>query len=164
VHLPEKLRGQLIKPLGLVIKDSETTKENVSRNISRNAFVITVGDASTEKLIKFGINPSLQIVDSIERRKKRNLPYGDVKTVLTMFNPATEITEESITAIRRGLKMTPPVRIIVSGEEDLLVLPAVIYAPVDSIIFYGQPNVGLVLVKVNEEMRNKARTIMDLMG
>jgi uncharacterized protein (UPF0218 family) len=60
--------------------------------------------------------------------------------------------------------MTPPVRIIVTGEEDLLVLPVAIYAPDNSVIFYGQPNEGLVMVLVTEEIRNKAKSILDSMS
>lgn len=160
MHLPEKLRDQLKKPLGILILDKDTTKENISKNIPKGAFVITVGDASTEKMIRFGFNPSLQIVDSLEKRNKRDLPEGDVKTTLSCKNPAAEITEESISVIRKALEITPPVRIIVTGEEDLLVLPVVLYAPDNSVIFYGQPNEGLVLVRMTEEVRNKAKSIM----
>ena len=52
--------------------------------------------------------------------------------------------------------MTPPVRITVFGEEDLLVLPVCIHAPDNSIVLYGQPNEGLVLVEITTEIRNKA--------
>jgi len=163
VRLPEKLRDQLKKPLGILIKDSDTTKENISKNIPKGAFVITVGDATTEKMVQFGFNPSLQIVDSLEKRAKRDLPEGKVETVLTCTNPAAEITEESISVIRKAFGMVSPVRIVVSGEEDLLVLPVVVYAPNNSVIFYGQPNEGLVIVHVTEEIRNRARSIMNSM-
>ena len=164
MHLPEKLRDQLKKPLGILIQDNDTTKENISRNIPKGAFVITVGDATTEKMIKFGFDISLQIVDSLEKRNKRDLPEGMVETVLTCENPAAEITEESISIIRKAFEMTPPVRIIVHGEEDLLVLPVAIYAPDDSVILYGQPNEGLVIVKLTEEVRNKAKSVMNSMS
>jgi len=55
------------------------------------------------------------------------------------------------------------VRIIVTGEEDLLVLPVAVFAPGNSVVLYGQPNEGLVLVQITEEVRNKAKSIMDLM-
>jgi GTP-dependent dephospho-CoA kinase len=164
VRLPEKLRDQLKRPLGILIKDDDATKENISKNIPKDAFIITVGDASTEKMIHFGFNPSLQIVDSLEKRNKRDLPEGNVKTILACKNPAAEITQASISVIRKALEMTPPVRIIVTGEEDLLVLPVVIYAPDNSVIFYGQPNEGLVIVRMTEEVRNKAKSIMRSMS
>ena len=164
MRLPEKLRDQLKKPLGILILDNEATKENISRNISKDAFVITVGDATTEKMIKFGFDVSLQIVDSLEKRNKRDLPEGKVETILTCENPAAEITEESVSVIRKAFGMTPPVRIVVEGEEDLLVLPVAVYAPDDSVILYGQPNEGLVVVQVTKEVRNKASSIMNSMS
>jgi hypothetical protein len=164
VHLPEKLRDQLKKPLGILISEHNTTKENISKNIPKDAFVITVGDATTEKMIKFGFDVSLQIVDSLEKRNKRDLPKGNVETILTCENPAAEITDESVSVIRKAFGMAPPVRIVVNGEEDLLVLPVAVYAPNDSVILYGQPNEGLVIVHVTEEIRNKAGSIMKSMS
>ena len=164
MRLPENLRDSLKKPLGILIPNKDTTTENISKNIPKGAFVITVGDATTEKMIKLGFNVSLQIVDSLEKRSKRDLPEGKVNTVITCENPPAEITEESISSIRRAFGMTLPVRIVIDGEEDLLVLPVAVYAPNDSVILYGQPNEGLVIVQVTEEIRNKASSIMNSMS
>lgn len=164
MRLPEKLRDQLKKPLGLLILEHNVTKENISKNIPKDAFVITVGDATTEKMIKFNFNVSLQIVDSLEKRNKRDLPEGKVETILTCENPAAEITDESVSVIRKAFGMAPPVRVVVNGEEDLLVLPVAVHAPDNSIILYGQPNEGLVIVQVTEEVRNKASSIMKSMS
>lgn len=164
MHLSENLRSQLKKPLGLLIQDFEVTKTRVLSNIPKDAFVITVGDATTDKMVSFGLNPSLQIVDSLEKRHKRDLPEGYARTILECKNPAAEITDESISAIRKAFSIAPPVRIIVNGEEDLLVLPVAVYAPDNSVILYGQPNEGLVLVHVTEEVRNKARSVMSSMS
>jgi len=164
VHLPDSLRDSLKSPIGLLIKDSEVTKENILRIMSKDAFLITVGDATTEKMIKFGLDPSLQIVDSMEKRNKRNLPLGKTRTILECVNPAAEITDDSISVIKKAFQADMPVRIIVKGEEDLLVLPVALYAPENSVILYGQPNEGLVIVKVTEEIRNKASKIMNSMS
>jgi hypothetical protein len=59
--------------------------------------------------------------------------------------------------------MNPPIRLTVNGEEDLLVLPVCIHAPENSVILYGQPNKGLVLVQITAEIRNKAQALLDLM-
>lgn len=164
MHLPDSLRDSLKSPMGLLIKDSEVTKENILRIMSKDAFLITVGDATTEKMIKFGLDPSLQIVDSMEKRNKRNLPLGKTRTILECVNPAAEITDESISVIKKAFQADMPVRIIVKGEEDLLVLPVALHAPENSVIMYGQPNEGLVIVKVTEEIRNKASKIMNSMS
>jgi len=164
VHLPDNLRDKLKKPLGILLKDSDVTKESVLKNIPTGSFVISVGDATTEKLIKYGIVPSLQIVDGVEKRIKRDLPSGNVKTTLSCNNPPAEITIESVKIIKKAFQSTKPVRIAVNGEEDLLVLPVVVYAPENSVVLYGQPNEGLVIVPINAEIRNKAQSVMDSMS
>jgi GTP-dependent dephospho-CoA kinase len=163
VHLPENLRANLKKPFGLLLKDFEVTKDGIIKNIGTNSFLITVGDATTERMLKLGITPSLQIVDSLEKREKRKLPEGETKTILNCNNPPGEITDDSMDAIKKAFRMDAPVRIIVNGEEDLLVLPAVLFAPENSIVMYGQPNEGLIIIKINEDKRNKAKEIMNSM-
>jgi len=164
VHLPDNLRNKLKKPLGILVKDSDVTKASILKNIPTGSFVISVGDATTEKLIKYGIFPSLQIIDGMEKRIKRNLLSGDVKTSLNCSNPPAEITIESVKIIKKAFQSTKPVRIIVNGEEDLLVLPVIVYAPDHSVVLYGQPNEGLVIVPITAEIRNKAQFMMDSMS
>ena len=163
MKLPDSLREQLKSPLGLLVPIGEDNKENVQKYIVNNSYVITVGDKTTEKMIEYGMIPSLQIIDGFEKRKKREFPkYGD-ELELKIDNPATEITLESIEMIKKAFTMNSPVRLIVNGEEDLLVLPVCIHAPENSIVLYGQPNKGLVLVQITTEIRNKAQTLLDLM-
>jgi len=164
VHLPENLRADLKRPLGVLLKDADATKENIQKNIPANSVIISVGDTTTEKLIKHNIIPSLQIVDGLEKRVKKELPPADVRTSLSCSNPAAEITTQSIDTIKRAFQSPKPVRITVIGEEDLLVLPVCVFAPENSVIFYGQPNEGLVIVKINPQIRNKAQSIMDSMS
>lgn len=164
MKLPDSLREQLKNPMGLLILEKDATKENIVKHIKKNSFVITVGDRTTEKMIAFDLVPSLQIIDSQEKRVKREIPTGaDIKTDLTCNNPAAEITEESISAIKKALSSPTPVRLVVNGEEDLLVLPVCIEAPENSVVMYGQPNEGLVIVEVTSEIRNKAQRLLDLM-
>jgi len=164
VHLPDNLRDKLKKPLGILLKDSDVTKESILKNIPIESFVISVGDATTEKLIKYEIIPSLQIVDGLEKRVKREMPLANVKTTLNCTNPPAEITTESLNTIKKAFQSPTPVRIAVIGEEDLLVLPVAVFAPENSVVFYGQPNEGLVIVPINAEIRNKAQSIMDSMS
>ena len=50
--------------------------------------------------------------------------------------------------------------IVVDGEEDLLALPAIALAPLTSVILYGQPDEGLVIVKVDEGIRSIATKML----
>ena len=156
MKLPENLREQLKIPLGILIPDNQTTKDNISKHIESQTFLITVGDATTEKMINFGIIPSLQIIDSQEKRVKREPPSKEtITTNISSTNPAGVSSPESISVIKNAFKSEPPVRITVEGEEDLLVIPVCIYAPENSIVMYGQPNEGLVIVKIDDKLEIK---------
>ena len=136
----------------------------ISKTHLRNSFIITVGDRTTENMIDFGLIPSLQIIDGQEKRIKREIPKSsDVSTTLTCNNPAAEITDQSIETIKKAFTSQTPVRITVNGEEDLLVIPVCIYAPENSVVMYGQPNEGLVIVTIYQEIRNKAQKLLDSM-
>lgn len=164
MKLPDKLRKQLKTPLGVLLPESEVNKKNVQKHISKFSYIITVGDRTTEKMGDFGIIPSLQIIDGQEKRIKRTVPKNfEVLTFLMCNNPASEITRNSIEIIKKALISPTPVRITVKGEEDLLVIPVCIYAPENSIVMYGQPNEGLVIVKVTPEIRNKTQKLLESM-
>jgi GTP-dependent dephospho-CoA kinase len=59
------------------------------------------------------------------------------------------------------LKAPFPVRVFVYGEEDMLALPLFIMVPDGSVVLYGQPLEGMVIVKVNEDIRRKAQYLLD---
>jgi len=50
--------------------------------------------------------------------------------------------------------------IIVNGEEDLAVIPCVLMAPNDSIILYGQPGEGIVVVEA-DKLKETAKRMLD---
>lgn len=150
-------------PLGILLPESQSDKSNIEKYLSPDSYVITVGDRTTEKMIDFGLIPSLQIIDGLEKREKREPPKLHNATELTVDNPAAEITSQSIAIIKKAFTLQSPVRLFVNGEEDLLVLPVCIHAPENAVVLYGQPNQGLVIVRITPEIRNKAQTLLDLM-
>jgi len=165
VKLSENLRDQLKTPLGILLPDNQVTKDNVLKHVPSKSFIITVGDATTENMLQFGIIPSLQIIDSQEKRSKRTPPSSTkVVSTISCNNPAGEITRQSIDVIKNSFTLKPPVRIMINGEEDLLVIPVCLYAPENSVVMYGQPNEGLVIVKIDENIRKKTQLILDSMN
>ena len=150
-------------PLGTLLPENQTQKDEIQKYLSENSYLITVGDRTTEKMIDFGLIPSLQIIDGQEKREKRVPPKLENATELTVDNPAAEITSQSISIIKKAFTMQSPVRIFVNGEEDLLVLPVCTHAPNNAVVMYGQPNEGLVIVTITTEIRNKAQSLLDLM-
>ena len=165
MKLPENLRDQLKTPLGDLIKEENVNKENILTKIGSEPIVITVGDRTTENMINLGIMPQIQIVDGLEKRNQRLVPKDDtINTNLSCKNPPGEITEESTQVIQKAFSCKLPVRIIVDGEEDLLVLPVCIFAPENSVVMYGQPNEGLVIVTITPEIQAKVQKILDAMN
>ncbi|MDE0832222.1 MAG: GTP-dependent dephospho-CoA kinase family protein [Nitrosopumilus sp.] len=163
MKLPDSLRDQLKIPLGVLLPIGQDNKTNIQKYLSDNSYIITVGDRTTEKMIDFDLIPSLQIIDGLEKRIKRDILKLGSAFELKIDNPAAEITLESIEIIKKAFTMNSPIRLTVNGEEDLLVLPVCIHAPENSVILYGQPNKGLVLVQITTEIRNKAQALLDLM-
>ncbi len=164
MHLPENLRNELKIPLGRLIKNTDPEKEQIIKQIYTKNIVITIGDATSEMLIKLGLIPFLQIVDGKEKRHKREFPVdSSVVTNLHCVNPAGELTQQSINTIKKSFNSKPPIRILVDGEEDLMVLPACLFSPENSVVMYGQPNEGLVIVRITNEIREKIQKIVNSM-
>lgn len=163
MKLPDSLRNQLKIPLGVLLPESQVNKENIQNHLSENSYVITVGDRTTEKMIHFDLIPSLQIIDGLEKRQQREPPKLEGTTELNVDNPAAQITAQSIEIIKQSFTLKSPVRLLVNGEEDLLVIPVCIFAPEHSVVLYGQPNQGLVIVKITPEIRNKTQRLLESM-
>jgi hypothetical protein len=111
-----------------------------------------------------GLVPLLHIVDGQEKRKKRPPPLvNSINTELTVKNNPGEISSESFNLIKNIFQQKPPIRLLVDGEEDLLVLPVCLFAPENSVVMYGQPNEGLVIAEITDEVRAKVQKIVNQM-
>jgi uncharacterized protein (UPF0218 family) len=53
--------------------------------------------------------------------------------------------------------------VIVDGEEDLLTLVAILAAPPGSLVVYGQPGQGIVLVRVTSQRKREVEKIIEEM-
>src|SRR5207237_10450971 len=84
------------------------------------------------------------------------------KTTYHVKNPAGVITLESWEAIKRAMKDDDAV-ILVHGEEDLLALPCIVESPNNSLVLYGQPAQGLVVVVTGSPVSNEASLILSRM-
>ena len=155
-RLTLELREQLKKPLGQLLAKPDWQGQ-----------FITVGDQCSYLAAKAGKQPMLAVYDNLIQRKEtadekacaiESLPG---KT-LAVKNPAGTITAEAVEAIRLGIE-SPPAKVRVDGEEDLLVLPCIVHAPEGTAVYYGQPNVGIVKIMVTKESKKKARETLSSM-
>jgi uncharacterized protein (UPF0218 family) len=122
--------------------------------------IITVGDATTERLLSFGITPDIAVIDGIERRSLRDYSINYPAKEISCINPAGMISKEAVHVLQSALETPSPVKVKVEGEEDMLALPLFTMAPKGSTVLYGQPLEGIVLVNITEEKQNQAEDIM----
>ncbi len=164
-YLTPSVRRRLKRPLGKVLLAPQLRSGWHLVEFTEAKLVITVGDRVTETLHALGRTPDVQVVDEMERRVKRASPSVPFAKQVRVENPRGTITHQAMTAISRSIRSrTRPVRVLVEGEEDLLAIPAVTKAPLGSIVYYGQPKVGVVMVGVDEEARVRARRTLRQMA
>jgi len=161
--LPEQNRKFFKPPLGELIRSEEEIAQIIEKlkDDENIPFIVSVGDATTSKLVSYSLIPDLAIVD--DRIERHDVPPVDLSNfkVQTAINPAGEITSDAWIKIREALKMESIKTIIkIEGEEDLLVLPAVLEVSTNSKILYGQPQEGLVLITVTEERKQFVKNLM----
>lgn len=168
--LPEAMRDQLRQPLGKLL-----TGQAITRAIAEfgDGPVVTVGDVATKTLLDASVPPVLAVIDGKVGRK----PFREVidrlqtrKTSPFQVNFHAKsgpgfISREAVEAIQKvftdsAIHPSTHHAIIIKGEEDLLVIPAIIHAPVGSVIYYGQPGEGLVKVVVTREKKREALALL----
>ncbi|MFY9869988.1 MAG: GTP-dependent dephospho-CoA kinase family protein [Candidatus Nitrosopolaris sp.] len=167
---PENLRI-LKEPFGFLLEDSNITKGKLYNSVNHAKSVVSVGDATTDRLISYGIVPRVCVVDGRERRAQRIAIGGesalqDRVLQLKCSNPAGTISKGAVQVLRDALRNsnTNPVRVIVDGEEDLLTLPILVLVPLGSVVLYGQPFKGIVIVNVDSKTRKTAKDLMESLG
>jgi GTP-dependent dephospho-CoA kinase len=150
----------LKKPFGTLVADNEITREKIKSFLEGVSKIITVGDATTERILSFGITPDIAVTDGVERRSTRGHSIDYQAKEMFCTNPAGMIASEAIQVLQKALEESSPVRVRVQGEEDLLALPLFVMAPTGSVVLYGQPLEGMVLVSITEQKQNQAKHLM----
>jgi uncharacterized protein (UPF0218 family) len=155
------------KPLGtLYVGKGSDTIEKFAGELTSPTRLISVGDVTTFHLLEAGIFPDICIVDNRTKRKPvathmlaRNM--DNVYEEVSVDNPAGIITDELIRTLCEAFASERPIRIFVRGEEDLATLPVILLAPLGAVVLYGQPDEGVVFVKVTKEKKSEIRTIFE---
>jgi uncharacterized protein (UPF0218 family) len=167
--LTRALRDRLKTPFGKLYRGKgEECLRDIVKSLGSRPKVISIGDVTTYYLLKAGIVPDMCIVDNLTMRLPVDLEvrmgtaHASFQDVCVQ-NPPGVITQELIDAIKDNMSSNKPVRIFVDGEEDLAVIPACEYAPVGSVVLYGQPNEGVVAVTVTEDKKRETLSLMEQM-
>lgn len=161
--LGDEQRKALKSPFGRLIKDEQITRDILLDLFGDATTIVTVGDATTQRLSELKIRATIEIVDGKERRGRRTLPESVITNTIHCKNAPGTLSEESIFTVKKAIESESPVRIIVDGEEDLFVLLVCDMCPDGAGVAYGQPGEGMVVLRVDGAVRDKARHILDSM-
>lgn len=167
IAMPPSLAAALRKPFGSVFLEPGAAKKAAAfLKKAKPVFIATVGDATFRNLSALGVLPGLSIVDAFELRASCGLPENLAKKRLAVSNPAGKITPSLVCGIKKSVKSaifdSRPAVIVVSGEEDLAVLPVILALPPGSAVLYGQPKIGIVAVAVDEAAKKGADELLSL--
>ena len=158
-ELNKDIIAELKKPLGILYPDFEDAIDE----IKSSEFLISVGDATFSNLTKYELYPNIGIIDNFIQRKNHTHEIIRADHILKAENPAGCLTEDLWETIGETLELSSNGEcyvIEVVGEEDLAVLPCILMANPETTILYGQPNEGLVLLKVCD-VKDKAQKLID---
>jgi Uncharacterized protein conserved in archaea len=155
--VPEAKRNEFKVPLGSPI--DEKGLKNIANDL------VTVGDVVSLVARKNGIVPSVSVYDGYTERREMTefaeLVRENKENELKVSNPAGTITCDLIDAVKNALSGKTKI-IHVTGEEDLAVLPFLLYAD-DASIIYGMPGKGMMLVTTSGINKKKAEELWNMM-
>lgn len=164
VVFTEKAKELVRKPLGkLLAGPKDKVASGVISILNKDDFekVIVVGDFSARVFLERKLPADIFIIDGKIERRPVNKPVVAKAVKRSVTNPAGRISARAFSLVGEATKFESPVLIEVKGEEDLLTLAAIVEAPLNSLVFYGQPRRGMVAVEIT---RRKKRSIERLLS
>lgn len=161
--LPEKIRAQLKFPLGPMVQN---TKELCAYLLKNRVAFVSVGDVVSKALLRENRIPAIHIIDYKKQRKE--IPAKNrirsYQHIIKATNRAGSIHRAAVAAFHRALNAYlhtgKPQQILIKGEEDLLALVATACGPLGWIVVYGQPGEGVVMVKIEQRLKNYYRKLL----
>lgn len=161
--LPEELREELKKPFGELVVEKEKIFEKLSK---AKKPLIAVGDYCNFNLIGMGFLPEIIVIDFKIKRVEINNEMKQffsqyIKNSFVVFSPPGKLSEELEDSVKKVLQEQKG-SILVLGEEDLSSLLFMAYAKKGTLV-YGQPDQGLVIVSLGQEISQKAKSFLEKM-
>lgn len=161
--LTEAQRALLKKPLGEFVAGSPPECNRRLKEIQESEKprrLILVGDTISRNAVQYGIKPDVMIVDRKEKRAQAvDFAFEKPRIFRTRNDPGT-IDLLAWNAVAEAIEQGNNV-VLVDGEEDLLTLVAISVAPESSIVAYGQPEEGIIVVRTTAEKKAEIRRIVD---
>jgi len=160
--LPESEREEMRRPLGQIYTDMQEVVDTLDPDV----MLIAVGDIVSESLLRIGKQAEISVIDGKSRRKDLQTDY-DISFVETIRretkNPQGTITQNAAKTLQKAFADYQKTRgkqlVIVSGEEDLLAIPAILLAPLSAVVVYGQFDQGIVVVNISEQNKKHVQNL-----
>ena len=155
--MPDSIKKELTRPYGFLFTNNDIFINFILEK--KNNRLITVGDVVTSTLYDRNIIPFLSIIDG---KTKRQIKVKTVnENVIKVKNAKSTIRFSVMKIIKNLLDKNERATILVDGEEDLLVIPVVIFGRNNDIIVYGQPNAGAVVIINNHFVKIRVKQILE---
>ena len=147
--------------------------DNHCNEQNKNYEIVCVGDVVSEAFLQNSVlsrHLKMCIVDGKTKRESYNIDPGTIlpKTV-NIDNPPGRISGKASKKLREILNSDEKYFVKVSGEEDALVIPVVIYAKLGTFVVYGQPPItdletdippGMVIITVDQNYKERMNLIL----
>ena len=146
-------------------------------SIEKTPTVIGVGDIVSKSIIqnKF-LRPLVKylFIDGETQRGRNRFLFPELEKIIkkkAFNNPAGYINEEIFDFIQDTINDDNQYLVLIDGEEDLLVIPAILESN-NSFIFYGQPPItdvippipaGCVVIYNNSEVKQRVKELFEQM-
>jgi uncharacterized protein (UPF0218 family) len=170
--LPVALRGSLRTPIGkLFVGDhSKSAKKAIIYIQEKNkGLTLAIGDVCAKSLLDVGFYPDIIVFDEKTKRTENISLNLEQYSLQHAFNPNEWILENAIQEIENAIAFSTSnncrIAVRIDGEEDLLIIPAIISLPLGSVVIYGQPPItteeGLVVALITSSLKNKVHDILN---
>ncbi len=159
LSLPEEMRDELSGSLGPVLDLDQTLME------TQGKIITTIGDQVTRDMLDSGIIPKVSAIDGKTRREHRfpEISEEAFDKNAEMENPDGTIKKAIWRILQIAYASTDSWLIRVSGEEDMLSIPAILTAPVGSFVLYGIPDKGISVNPVTVENKDRCMKVLQKM-
>ncbi len=162
LRLPSTLRKTLQKPMGKLFAGAEIDVSIaqgaclIAIHQARPPLVVAVGDIVCQLVEQLSDMRTVSVVDFVTRRTQKL----EVPDSFDAQNPAGTIGQAAAQVVVKAVQAAAKQQLIrIDGEEDLLVIPAVLAAPLGAMVLYGQPDEGIVAITVTEEKKQEVAAL-----
>lgn len=161
LKLTEELREECSRPFGRLYSGNNVEINDIEE-LQDYSILICVGDVVSYCALTSDLTPHIILMDKKTKRELNEEIAGKIDQlsqdyrIVEAQNPTGYVSLDLVRKIEDSLKRVDSgekIKMVVEGEEDLAVIPLVCILPENSLIIYGQPDEGIVALKVNHDKK-----------